>query len=200
MFQNHLLQLLTLITMEPPPCYNADMLRDEKVKVLHAVRPPTEGDLVLGQYVGYRDERGVSSTSQTLTLAALRIFIDNWRWQGVPFFLRSGKGLAEKVTEITLNFKQVPRSLFDENGGLQPNRLSICIQPNEAIHLDFQTKVPGAGMRTKPVRMAFAYAQDFGAGSLPEAYERLLLDALQGMLLFLLERMTSSCPGSSSTR
>lgn len=180
MFQNHLLQLLTLVAMDPPPRYNADMLRDEKVKVLHAIRPPSEDDLVLGQYVGYRDEQGVNPMSRTPTYAALRLYIDNWRWQGVPFFLRSGKGLAEKVTEITLSFKQVPHLLFDKNEGLQPNRLSICIQPNEAIHLSFQTKIPGGGMCTKPVHMVFAYAQDFGTGSLPEAYERLLLDALQG--------------------
>ncbi len=180
MVQNHLLQLLTLTAMEPPSAYNARSLRDEKVKALQAVRPPAAADVVFGQYAGYLDEEGVAPGSTTPTYTAMRLFIDNWRWQGVPFYLRSGKGMKRKFTEITLQFKRVPHMLFPENEDLSPNHLSICIQPDEAIHLTFETKRPGAGMRTAPVHMDFSYAQDFGAGALPEAYERLLLDALQG--------------------
>jgi glucose-6-phosphate 1-dehydrogenase len=180
MFQNHLLQLLTLTAMEPPTAFNADALRDEKVKVLQAVRSSAEEDVVFGQYEGYLDEEGVAPDSSTPTFAALRFYVDNWRWQGVPFYLRSGKGLKAKSTAITLQFKQVPHLLFSDNAAPQPNRLSLCIQPDEAIHLAFETKRPGTGMRTAPVTMRFAYAQDFGDGALPESYERLLLDALQG--------------------
>jgi len=180
MVQNHLLQLLTLTAMEPPSAFNARSLRDEKVKVLQAVRPPAAADVVFGQYAGYLGEEGVAPGSTTPTYTAMRLFIDNWRWQGVPFYLRSGKGMKRKFTEITLQFKRVPHMLFPENEDLSPNHLSICIQPDEAIHLTFETKRPGAGMRTAPVHMDFSYAQDFGAGALPEAYERLLLDALQG--------------------
>ncbi|MBN1250118.1 MAG: glucose-6-phosphate dehydrogenase [Anaerolineae bacterium] len=180
MFQNHLLQLLTLTAMEPPATFSADALRDEKVKVLRAVRSSAAEDVVFGQYEGYLDEEGVSSDSTTPTYAALRFYVDNWRWQGVPFYLRSGKGLQEKSTEVTLVFKHVPHLLFPENVDLKPNRLALCIQPDEAIRLTFETKHPGAGMRTAPVNMGFRYDQDFGDGALPEAYERLLLDALQG--------------------
>ena len=180
MFQNHLLQLLTLSAMEPPPAFNARFLRDEKVKVLQALRSIKQEDLVLGQYEGYQEEEGVKPDSKTPTYAALRLYIDNWRWQGVPFYLRSGKALPEKRTEITLQFKRVPHLLFPENVDLTRNRLSICIQPDESIHLQFETKRPGAGMHTAPVDMAFRYGQDFGERALPEAYERLLLDAMQG--------------------
>ena len=180
MFQNHLLQLLTLTAMEPPPAFNARFLRDEKVKVLQALRSIKPEDTVLGQYEGYQDEEGVESGSTTPTYAALRLYVDNWRWQGVPFYLRSGKALPEKRTEITLQFKRVPHLLFPENVDLTRNRLSICIQPDESIHLQFETKRPGAGMHTAPVDMAFHYGQDFGEQALPEAYERLLLDAIQG--------------------
>jgi len=180
MVQNHLLQLLTLTAMEPPSAFNAQSLRDEKVKVLQAVRSSGPRDIVFGQYAGYLDEDGVAPGSQTPTYAAWRVFVDNWRWQGVPFYLRSGKGLRRKFTEITLQFKRVPHLLFPENENLSPNHLSLCIQPDESIHLTFETKQPGAGMRTAPVHMGFSYAQDFGAGALPEAYERLLLDAMQG--------------------
>lgn len=180
MFQNHLLQVLTLVAMEPPAALNARALRDEKVKVLQAIRPPSLRQLVVGQYEGYLDEPGVAEGSHTPTFAALQLFIDNWRWQGVPFYLRSGKGLAQKVTEVTVQFKQVPHLLFPEAVDLSQNHLSLCIQPNEGIHLTFATKVPGAGMRAAPVDMEFYYARDFGDQALPEAYERLLLDALQG--------------------
>ncbi len=180
MFQNHLLQLLTLMAMEPPSDFNARALRDEKVKVLQAVRQASADDIVMGRYEGYLQEKGVAADSRTPTYAALRLYIDNWRWQGVPFYMRSGKGLTAKVTEITMQFKPAPHLLFPENVDLTPNHLSLCSQPEEAIHLRFATKLPGAGMRVKPVDMDFHYAQDFGDTALPEAYERLLLDAMQG--------------------
>jgi glucose-6-phosphate 1-dehydrogenase len=180
MLQNHLLQLLTLTAMEPPSAFNARALRDEKVKVLQAVRPLEPRDYVLGQYAGYREEVGVAADSMTATYVALKLYLDNWRWQGVPFYLRTGKNLARKVTEITLQFKRVPHLLFSGAGGLASNSLSLCVQPDEGMHLLFQTKMPGAGMRTAPVDMEFHYSDHFGERSLPEAYERLLLDALQG--------------------
>ncbi|MDY0019355.1 MAG: glucose-6-phosphate dehydrogenase, partial [Anaerolineae bacterium] len=180
MFQNHLLQLLTLTAMEPPSAFNARALRDEKVKVLQALRHLSLDDLVLGQYQGYLAEEGVAKGSQMATYAALRLYVDNWRWQGVPFYLRSGKALADKVSEITLQFKRVPHLLFPESADLAANRLSLCIQPDESIHLRFETKVPGAGMRTTPVDMTFEYADNYSGRRLPDAYERLLLDALQG--------------------
>jgi glucose-6-phosphate 1-dehydrogenase len=179
MFQNHLLQLLTLTAMEPPALFEADALRDEKVKVLQAVRKCTQS--VRGQYQGYRTEDGVAPDSQTPTYAALQCFVDNWRWQGVPFYLRSGKHLAAKMTEIAIQFKHVPHLLFPSSSEAQiaPNILSLCLQPDEGIHLHFEAKEPGAGMRTRSVDMEFHYAEDFGAAALPEAYERLLLDAMQ---------------------
>jgi glucose-6-phosphate 1-dehydrogenase len=180
MLQSHMLQLLTLTAMEPPSAFSARALRDEKVKVLQAVRPVESRDCVLGQYVGYPQEKGVAQDSHTATYVALKLFIDNWRWQGVPFYLRTGKRLARKVTEITLQFKRVPHLLFPGDRDLTSNRLSLCVQPNEGMHLLFETKLPGAGMRTIPVDMEFHYPDHFGERSLPEAYERLLLDALQG--------------------
>jgi glucose-6-phosphate 1-dehydrogenase len=180
MFQNHMLQLLTLTAMEPPSAFNAKALRDEKVKVLQSVRPIAKSDGIWGQYEGYRDEEGVAPASLTPTFIALKLYVDNWRWQGVPFFLRSGKRLARKATEITLQFKRVPHLIFSDEAGLVPNSLALCIQPHEGMHLQFDTKVPGGGMRTEPVDMDFHYDEHFGAQALPEAYERLLLDALQG--------------------
>ena len=180
MFQNHLLQLLTLTAMEPPAAFNAKTLRDEKLKVLASVRPFHLEDGVWGQYRGYRDEPGVASDSNTPTYGALKLYVDNWRWQGVPFYLRSGKKLARKATEIVLQFKRVPHLLFPDNVDLAPNRLSLHIQPDEGIHLHFETKVPGAGMRTAPVDMEFHYSERFGESVLLDAYERLLLDAIYG--------------------
>ncbi|MFN2269915.1 MAG: glucose-6-phosphate dehydrogenase [Anaerolineae bacterium] len=191
-FQNHLLQLLTLTAMEPPSVFGADALRNEKVEVLRAVRP---GDWnVRAQYgptgtVGsYRDEPGVAPESQTPTYAALKLFVDNWRWGGVPFYLRSGKMLAAKETEIVIQFKQVPHAMFSPPGGVgtPSNVLSLCIQPHEGIHLRFQAKELGAGTRSRSVNMTFHYQKEFrsAAGAdfnpLPDAYERLLLDAMQG--------------------
>ena len=180
MFQNHLLQLLTLMAMEPPALFDATALRDEKVKVLRAVRAGSQP--VRAQYDGYCGEKGVAANSQTPTYAALQLFVDNWRWQGVPFYLRSGKSLRAKTTEIAIQFKSVPHLMFPlaPDNQLTPNILSLCLQPDEGIHLRFEAKEPGVGMRTRSVDMEFHYEEDFGAGALPEAYERLLLDAMQG--------------------
>jgi glucose-6-phosphate 1-dehydrogenase len=185
MFQNHVLQLLTLTAMEPPAIFAADALRDEKVKVLRAVRPIARS--VRAQYDpstgggGYRDEPDVAPDSQTPTYAALQLLIDNWRWRDVPFYLRSGKRMAAKTTQIAIQFKHVPHLMFPQppESEITPNVLSLCLQPDEGIHLRFQAKEPGAGMRTRPVDMEFHYAEDFGASALPDAYERLLLDAMQ---------------------
>jgi glucose-6-phosphate 1-dehydrogenase len=186
MFQNHILQLLTLTTMEPPAEFNATSLRDEKVKVLKAVQPIQLEDVskytVRGQYRTYRDEKGVAPRTETPTFAILKLFINNWRWRNVPFYLRSGKALADKVTQIAVQFRHVPHLMFPLPPGeqLPANVLGLCLQPNEGMHLRFETKVPGAGMRTRSVDMTFLYEQDFGKNTLPDAYERLILDALHG--------------------
>jgi glucose-6-phosphate 1-dehydrogenase len=180
MFQNHLLQLLTLTAMEPAAVFEADALRDEKVKVLRAVRPISGG--VRGQYRRYQTEEGVRPGSSTATYAALKLFVDNWRWRGVPFYLRSGKRMKEKTSEIAVQFRGVPHLMFPavRDDLASRNVLSLCIQPDEGIHLRLEAKEPGWGMRTRPVVMEFHYADGFGADALPGAYERLLLDALQG--------------------
>jgi glucose-6-phosphate 1-dehydrogenase len=180
MFQNHLMQLLSLTAMEPPAAFEANALRDEKVKVLRALRPCTRN--LRAQYVGYREEPEVAPESETATYAALRLFVDNWRWRDVPFYLRSGKALASKATEVAVQFKDVPHLMFPESmdTSIAPNVLSLCIQPDEGIHLRFEAKEPGAGMRSRSVDMEFHYAEDFGESALPDAYERLLMDALQG--------------------
>ncbi len=180
MLQNHILQLLSLVAMEPPGSFSAKALRDEKAKVLHSIRPLSASGGVWGQYDGYTEEEGIDPGSQTPTYLAIKMHLDNWRWQGVPFYVRSGKRLAEKTTEITLQFKEVPHTLFPENVELPPGHISLYIQPNEGIHLNFQIKIPGAGMRTEGVNMAFHYGRRFGEHVLPDAYERLLLDAIQG--------------------
>jgi glucose-6-phosphate 1-dehydrogenase len=180
MVQNHLLQLLALTTKEPPVAFTARDLRDEKVKLLSATQPLKLSDSVFGQYQGYLEEPDIAPDSTTPTYAAMCCYINNWRWQGVPFYLRSGKYLTRKLTEITLVFKRVPHMLFSENKEPKPNILSICIQPNEGMHLHFATKIPGAGMHTAPVDMSFHYSDRLGNQTLPDAYERLLLDALQG--------------------
>jgi len=187
MFQNHLLQLLTLVAMEPPAMYEAEALRNEKVKVLSATRLFKEEEVakysVRAQYRGYREEPGVNANSQTPTYAALQLFVDNWRWQGVPFYLRSGKVMAQKVSEVTIQFRCPPHLLFDSQIGINEthtNRLSLRIQPDEGLHLRFATKIPDHGMQVRPVDMDFRYKDSFGDGAIPEAYERLLLDALNG--------------------
>jgi glucose-6-phosphate 1-dehydrogenase len=181
-FQNHLLQLLTLVAMEPPSSFNADALRNEKVKVLSAVRPIALEDTMRGQYVGYRDTPGVAPGSQTPTLAALKLYIDNWRWQGVPFYLRSGKAMAQKTSEIVIQFQCPPHVMFDLLPGQEftPNILSLCIQPNEGIHLKFETKVPDSAQETRSRDLEFLYRTGFGYQALPDAYERLLVDTLRG--------------------
>jgi len=177
--QNHLLQLVALVVMEPPSAATPRALRDEKVKVLDAVRPIGIEDVCLGQYSGYRSEAGVAASSRMPTYAALRLSIDNWRWEGVPFFLRTGKRLAKKTTEITLQFRGVPHRLFP-GAAPAPNRISLKIQPDEGVHLRFQTKLLGAGMLTQPADMVFRFEDRLGDDALPDAYERLLLDALCG--------------------
>ncbi len=186
MFQNHLLQLLTVIAMEPPARFEADILRDEKVRVLKAIRPPTADELassaVRGQYDGYRSEPGVAADSSTPTYAALRLNIDNWRWRGVPFYLRSGKCLPCRATEVVVQFHCPPHMMFELPAG-QPficNRLTIRIQPDEGIRLTFQSKVPDQGMMLRVSNLEFLYRTSFGEQAIPEAYERLLLDAING--------------------
>jgi glucose-6-phosphate 1-dehydrogenase len=184
MFQNHLLQLLTLVAMEPPASFEADAIRNEKVKVLSAIRPVDPLRLsrtaVRGQYRGYQE--AVKKESKVATYAALRLSVDNWRWQGVPFYLRSGKALAEKVSRILIQFRCPPHVMFPlpRDARLRSNYLSIEIQPNEGIHLRFEAKVPDTTAELRSVDMDFRYAEDFGGIVLPEAYERLLLDAIHG--------------------
>ncbi len=181
MFQNHLLQLLALIAMEPPASFEADALRNEKVKVLSAVPPILPENTIRAQYRGYRDAEGVAPDSKTPTFAALKLLIDNWRWQGVPFYLRSGKALGKKMSEVVVVFKCPPHMMFDgEEDCFNANSLSICIQPDEGIHLSFEAKVPGSYQDTGSVDMEFHYRSAFGGEPLPDAYERLLLDALNG--------------------
>jgi len=184
--QNHLLEVLALIAMEPPNSSDADDVRGEKLQVLRALREPWSDtiarDLALGQYRGYRQEPDVSPTSTTPTYAALRVFIDNWRWQGVPFYLRAGKKLANRVTEVSLHMQRVPLSLFgreDVCEHLEPNVLTLRIQPDEGIRLSFASKIPGFDTMVGSVAMDMNYVEAFG-GEPPEAYERLLLDAMRG--------------------
>jgi glucose-6-phosphate 1-dehydrogenase len=195
MVQSHILQLLSVIAMEPPALFNGNALRDEKVKVLRAVEPPLGDDIhvktVRGQYeegfVGgrsvdsYREEKGVRPGSRTETYVAMQLGIDNWRWAGVPFYLRTGKRLPRRVSEIAIEFKQVPHLMFQSVGeiDLSPNVISMRIQPDEGIALKFAAKVPGPTTQLRPVRMDFQYGSSFGEAG-PDAYERLLLDAMLG--------------------
>jgi glucose-6-phosphate 1-dehydrogenase len=185
MFQSHLLQVLTLVAMEPPSKFNADRLRNEKVKVLDSILVPNEKEalahVAVGQYAGYLDEEDVPKDSRTPTYAALRLHVENWRWKGVPFYLRSGKALRKRYSEVTIRFREPPFQLFPQPPGHVPeaNRITLVLQPNEGIKLTFQTKVPAKdGTDLQPRDLAFDYKGAFGP--LPEAYERLLLDALQG--------------------
>ncbi len=181
MFQNHLLQLLSLIAMEPPTSFAADAVRNEKAKLLQAIRPLPLSDTVRAQYQGYLEAEGVAPQSQTPTYAALKLYVDNWRWQGVPFYLRSGKALARKNTELVIVFQKPPHLMFDAiaDADFSSNVLSICIQPDEGIHLRFEAKAPDS-TRTDSVDMEFHYRSAFKGNSLPDAYERLLWDALRG--------------------
>jgi glucose-6-phosphate 1-dehydrogenase len=193
--QNHMLQLLTLVCMEPPSTFEADKVRDEKVKVLSAITPPTPEEVasctVRAQYTagvsggeqvpGYLEEADVPDDSQTETYAALRLEVHNWRWAGVPIVLRTGKRLARKVTEIAVQLKPVPHLAFQSKGsvGVQPNQLILTMQPNEGVSLSLGAKIPGSQMRIRPVNMEFLYGAAFMSQS-PEAYERLILDAMRG--------------------
>jgi glucose-6-phosphate 1-dehydrogenase len=181
MFQNHLLQLLSLVAMEPPASFEADAVRNETFKLLSSIRPIVLTDTVRAQYEGYRQTEGVSPNSQTPTFAALKLYVDNWRWKGVPFYLRSGKNLANKTSQIIVEFQRPPHLMFrlpDEYKFI-PNILSLCIQPDEGIHLMFEAKVPDSDQDMRPVDMDFHYRDSF-SGVLPDAYERLILEALRG--------------------
>jgi glucose-6-phosphate 1-dehydrogenase len=185
MFQNHLLQLVSLVAMEPPSSFNADALRNEKVKLLSSIQPFQNDniglDTVRGQYKGYRQEQEVKPDSTTATFAALRLQIDNWRWQGVPFYLRSGKCLAAQVSQIAIEFKCPPHLLFPKTTHeLTPNVLVLRLHPDEGIHWRFEAKVPDTVADMRSVDMEFHYSDSFGKTPIPEAYERLLLDALAG--------------------
>jgi glucose-6-phosphate 1-dehydrogenase len=193
--QNHMLQLLTLLCMEPPVGLSADDVRDEKVKVLHAIHAPTPEEVpemaVRAQYaagvcageeaIGYLEEEDVPKDSNTETFAALRLSVQNWRWADVPFYIRTGKRLARKVTEIAITLKPVPHLAFaDRDGeGVRPNQLILTMQPNEGVSLSLGAKVPGTRMTIRPVNMEFSYGTTFLSES-PEAYERLITDAMRG--------------------
>jgi glucose-6-phosphate 1-dehydrogenase len=195
MLQNHLLQLVGFVAMEPPVVIDANAIRNEIVKVFQSLRPITEGQVkefvVRGQYIastikgrqvkGYREEQGVDPDSRTETFVAMKFYIDNWRWGGVPFYIRTGKKLPARVTEIVIHFKQVPHHLFNNMGMPGPidNQLVIRIQPDEGILLKFRMKTPGAGFQAQTVNMDFHYS-DLAEIRLPSAYERLLLDCMQG--------------------
>lgn len=194
MIQNHVFQVTSLIAMEPPASLSANGVRDEKIKAMQSVRPfpadRIDKFVVRGQYgpgtvlgdtvPGYREEPGVDLNSSTETFAALKLYLDNWRWAGVPFYIRSGKRLQKHITEIAIQFKEVPHRLFTESDSpLQPNVLVIRIQPNEGISLRFAAKLPGQALRIRSVNMDFRYGSSFGVKP-PEAYERLLLDCMLG--------------------
>jgi len=195
MVQNHIMQVLCLTTMEAPVAFDADAIRDEKVKVLRAVPLLSPEDVakrtIRGQYtagvingqpqVSYKEEKGVSPASQTETYVALKLFIENWRWAEVPFYIRTGKVLPKRSTEVTIQFKRVPHMLYKpaETKGLVPNRLTIRIQPDEGISLKFAAKVPGAARHLNDVDMNFSYSEAFGIES-PDAYERLIADCVVG--------------------
>ena len=185
MFQNHLLQLTSLVAMEPPASFDATALRNEKVKVLSSIHPMKESEVmdntVRAQYQGYREEEGVNAESTTPTYATLKLKIDNWRWQGVPFYLRSGKRLKEKLSQITIQFKQPPQMLFPSSKDkLTPNMLVLDLQPDEGVRWRFEAKRPDTISELGSVNMEFHYADSFGKTAIPEAYERLLLDTLTG--------------------
>jgi glucose-6-phosphate 1-dehydrogenase len=188
-FQNHLLQLVALTAMEPPIDFTAEAVRNEKLKVLKALSTPGPREVVRGQYgpgfiegepvPGYREEQGVASVSDTETFVAARLQVDNWRWADTPFFIRTGKRLPRRETTIAIQFKRVPHPLFEDASELRPNVLIVHIQPNEGVSLAIGAKVPGEGMHVRTVHMDFLYGGAFRTG-LPEAYERLILDAMLG--------------------
>ena len=195
LIQNHMLQLLCHVAMEPPVSFTAEEVRNEKVKVLHAIHEPKLEEIpeiaVHAQYAaghsggedvpGYLEEDGVREGSTTETYAALRLEVDNWRWAGVPFYLRAGKRLARKITEIAVTLKPVPHLAFSQDGslGVKPNQLVLTLQPNEGVTLQLGAKIPGSRMRIRSVNMEFLYGTSFMSQS-PEAYERLIMDAMRG--------------------
>ncbi len=179
MFQNHMLQMMMLTAIEPPDQFDADLIRDEKIRLLNAVRPVKPADVVCGQYGGYNPADDTDSTVCTATYAALRLWVDNERWRGVPFYLRSGKALSRKRTDIIINFRRPPQRMQGERQSI-PNALSICLQPDEGVQLAIDAKVPGTANDTRRVHMGFRYDHAFAATPIPEAYERLLHDAMQG--------------------
>jgi glucose-6-phosphate 1-dehydrogenase len=203
MVQNHLLQVLALVTMEPPVSLEAEAIRDEKVKLLKSIRPLTPDDVakqvVRGQYFaglvdgeprpGYRQEPKVKSDSNVETYVALKLLIDNWRWSGVPFYLRTGKYLPQSASEVRIQFRRTPHVLFAAQCGerLDQNAIALRLQPNEGIYLRFNGKVPGMSLGVRPVRMHFSYDAEFGAYT-PEAYERLLLEAMAGDATLFIRR------------
>src|SRR6478672_11283687 len=181
MFQNHLLQLAMIIAMEAPTRYSSEFVRDEKLKVLRAIKPLSGADFardtIRGQYEGYREAEGVAPDSQTATFAVLKLHIENWRWQGVPFYLRSGKAMSCRTSQIVIQFRPPPVMMFNEGSRTQhePNKIIIQIQPDEGIQLHFQTKVPDAGMTLSTADLDFRFAREF-TGNMPDSYQRLLLD------------------------
>ena len=185
MIQNHLLQVMATVGMEPPAAFEPDSMRDERAKLLRSVKimKPDEVHIhaVAGQYRGFRQEEGVDPKSQTNTFAAATFFVDNWRWAGVPFYIRSGKKMPKRTTDIAIQFNSAPLTLFSSEDGRppRPNLLILRIQPEEGISLRFLSKYPGAGMRLRPVSMDFNYGSSFGERS-PSAYETLLLDVMVG--------------------
>ena len=190
-FQNHLLQLLAITAMEPPSDFTAESVRNEKVKVLHSLHTPGPKSVVRGQYgrgfvegvevVGYREEKGVAPDSTTETFVAAKLFVDNWRWADTPFYVRMGKRLPRRETTIAIQFKRAPHPPFEETAveALRPNVLLIHVQPDEGLSLAIGAKMPGQGMSIRTVHMDFLYGSAFRDG-LPEAYERLILDAMLG--------------------
>ena len=186
MVQNHLLQLLTMVAMEPPSASDAESLRDRKVDVLKAIRrwrpEDTEQHAMRGQYRGYREEKGVPPDSIAATYAALRLYVDTWRWQGVPFYLRTGKSMAGKVSEIDIQFNHPPQviSALGPSQDLASNVLAMCLQPDEGVHVKVAAKVPDQATSVQSVDMEFHYDSAFKGRAIPEAYERLLQDSLEG--------------------
>jgi glucose-6-phosphate 1-dehydrogenase len=193
--QNHMLQLLALLTMEPPTSFEANRLRDEKVKVLEAIVPPRLDEVASmavraqygagvvsgGEAAAYLEEPGVAADSRTETYAALKLYVSNWRWAGVPFYLRTGKRLTRKLTEIAVTLRPVPHLAFQGNGsvGVQPNQIILTVQPDEGVSVSLGAKIPGTKMQIRPVNMEFHYGTSFMSQS-PEAYERLIMDAMRG--------------------
>ena len=209
--QNHMLQLLALTAMEPPIDFDADAVRNEKVKVLRALHTPGPKHVVRGQYgrgyvegeqvPGYREEPGVAADSEIETYVAAKLYVDNWRWADTPFYVRTGKRLPRRETTIAIQFKRAPHPPFevDDEEGLRPNVLLIHIQPDEGVSLAIGAKVPGQGMSIRTVHMDFLYGGAFRVG-LPEAYERLILDACSATRRSSRARTRSRSSGRSSTR